>query len=65
MEKTVNTPLSKYLEDSKSLEKCYSELRSQLRNDGFLESLARVLVTEPCQSLPSKAIYFHGKLADK
>jgi len=56
MEKELCTPLDKYLEDSISLQNCYQELKDQLKNEGFLQSLAQVLVSGESNSVKPKSI---------
>jgi len=61
MEKELLIPLDKYLADTDSLQNWYPELQSQLKIQGFLESLAKVLVHGESQTILFQKCVFHGK----
>lgn len=61
MESNTITELDKYIDDPLLLQNSYDEIKGLIQTEGFLENLARTLVTGEARSLKFKKVHFYGK----
>ena len=61
MESNTITELDKYIHNPLKLPNSYDEIKGLINTEGFLENLARTLVTGEARSLKFKKVYFYGK----